>query len=111
MLDIRDFGAVGDGKTVNTEGNRPMLIRFLNCTQIRVGYQAAESRRVDIRVDGITIHGRANGDGLDFDGFAFDPATSDRRPAVICHDIGRYEFGSITTSGESAVVVLNGAKL
>jgi hypothetical protein len=60
-------------------GNRPMLIRFLNCTQIRVrdiklqnpaAWTSAWLYCSDIVVDGITIHSRANGngDGLDFDG-------------------------------------------
>lgn len=59
--------------------NRPMLIRFVRSTGIRVrdvrmtapaGWTSAWLYCQDIVVDGITIHSRANynGDGLDFDG-------------------------------------------
>jgi hypothetical protein len=61
------------------QGNRPMLIRFLDCGTIRVrdltlsrpaGWTSAWLYCSDIVVDGIRIHSRANGngDGLDFDG-------------------------------------------
>ena len=59
--------------------NRPMLLRFLNCTGITVrdiqlqhpaAWTSAWLYCDDIVVDGIRIHSRANwnGDGLDFDG-------------------------------------------
>jgi hypothetical protein len=59
--------------------NRPMLVRFLDCAQIRVrdvrlcnpaAWTSAWLYCSDIVVDGVTIHSRANGngDGLDFDG-------------------------------------------
>ena len=59
--------------------NRPMLFRFLNCSQIRLrdlrlvnpaAWATAWLYCSDIVVDGISIRSRANvnGDGLDFDG-------------------------------------------
>jgi polygalacturonase len=59
--------------------NRPMLLRFLNCSHVRVrdvrlqnpaAWTSAWLYCSDIVVDGISIHSRANvnGDGLDFDG-------------------------------------------
>jgi hypothetical protein len=59
--------------------HRPMLIRFLDCSRIRVrditlrnpaSWTSAWLYCSDIVVDGVTIHSRANwnGDGLDFDG-------------------------------------------
>jgi hypothetical protein len=63
----------------DADKNRPMLLRFMNCSQIRVrdiklqnpaAWTSAWLYCSDIVVDGITIHSRANanGDGLDFDG-------------------------------------------
>jgi Glycosyl hydrolases family 28 len=61
-------------------GNRPMLIRFLECTHLRLrgltlrnpaSWTSAWLYCRDIVVDGITIESRdnvGNGDGLDFDG-------------------------------------------
>ena len=91
--------------------NRPMLIRFLDCSGIRMrdinlrnpaAWTSAWLYCSDIVVDGITIKSRANGngDGLDFDGCegvrvsncAFD--TSDdsiclqaSRPDRACQDV------------------------
>lgn len=59
--------------------HRPMLIRFLDCSNIRMrdvtlchpaSWTSAWLYCGDIVVDGVTIHSRANnnGDGLDFDG-------------------------------------------
>lgn len=61
------------------DGNRPMLIRFLECEGIRLrdvtlrnpaAWTTAWLYCNDIVVDGVTIRSRANGngDGLDFDG-------------------------------------------
>ena len=61
------------------QGNRPMLIRFLNCTGIRMrdvtlvrpaSWTSAWLYCSEIAVDSVRIHSRANdnGDGLDFDG-------------------------------------------
>jgi hypothetical protein len=105
----------GNGAVFPNEGdsnrNRPMLIRFMNATGIRVrdvtlsapaSWTSAWLYCRDIVVDGITIHSRVrgNGDGLDFDGCtnvrvsnsAFD--TSDdsiclqtSRPDRPCRDI------------------------
>ena len=73
----------GQGKLFPNAGdpvkNRPMLIRFLNCTNLRVrdltlfapaSWTSSWLYCSDIAIDGITIHSRANinGDGLDFDG-------------------------------------------
>jgi hypothetical protein len=73
----------GDRKAFPNEGdpgrNRPMLIRFLACSRIRMRDLALNNPAAwtsawlycdDIVVDGITIRSRANGngDGLDFDG-------------------------------------------
>lgn len=95
----------------DSEGNRPMLIRLLECEGIRLrdvtlsnpaAWTTAWLYCSDIVVDGIRIHSRANGngDGLDFDGClhvrvtncSFD--TSDdsiclqaSRPDRPCHDI------------------------
>ena len=72
--DRNNFPNLGDpGK------NRPMLIRFLECTRIQLrdltlcnpaSWTSAWLYCGDIVVDGITIKSRANanGDGLDFDG-------------------------------------------
>ena len=60
-------------------GNRPMLIRLLNCSNIRMrditlvrpaSWTSAWLYCSDIVVEGIRIHSRVNGngDGLDFDG-------------------------------------------
>ena len=91
--------------------NRPMMLRFLNCSNIRMrdltlanpaSWTSAWLYCSDIAVNGLTIHSRANGngDGLDFDGCtdvrvsqcAFD--TSDdsiclqtSRPDCPCRDI------------------------
>ncbi len=86
-----NIGIVGTG-TINGNGNsdtfpneddpdqnRPMLIRFRNCTGIRMrdvtlrdpaAWTSAWLYCEDIVVDGITIDSRVNynGDGLDFDG-------------------------------------------
>ena len=59
--------------------NRPMLLRFLNCQNILIrdvvlmnpaAWTSAFLYCRNIKLDGITIHSRANGngDGLDFDG-------------------------------------------
>lgn len=73
----------GQGKSLPQDGdprkNRPMLIRMVDCTTIRVrdltlsspaAWTSAWLYCSDIAVDGIRIHSRANGngDGLDFDG-------------------------------------------
>ena len=73
----------GQGKLLPEAGdpqhNRPKLLRFLNCTRLRMRdltLQAPASWTTewrycsDIAIDGITIFSRANinGDGLDFDG-------------------------------------------
>jgi polygalacturonase len=61
------------------QGNRPMLLRFLECTKLRLrdvtllapaAWTSAWLYCDDIVVDGVTIQSRANhnGDGLDFDG-------------------------------------------
>ena len=72
--DRKNFPNLGDpGK------NRPMLIRFLECTRIQLrdltignpaSWTSAWLYCDDIVVDGVTIKSRANGngDGLDFDG-------------------------------------------
>jgi hypothetical protein len=73
----------GQGKSLpqagDPEQNRPMLLRFLDCSTIRLrdltllspaAWTSAWLYCSDIVVDGIRIHSRANGngDGLDFDG-------------------------------------------
>lgn len=89
--DACGIGIVGSG-TIDGQGqhenfpnphdpqaNRPMLIRFLNCSNIRMhdvtllrpaSWTSAWLYCSDIAVDSIRIHSRANsnGDGLDFDG-------------------------------------------
>ncbi len=81
---IEGHGTIdGQGKSFPETGdprkNRPKLIRFINCSRLRVRdvtLQAPASWTTewryctDIAVDGITIFSRANinGDGLDFDG-------------------------------------------
>ncbi|MCU0959867.1 MAG: glycosyl hydrolase family 28 protein [Pirellulaceae bacterium] len=63
----------------NPPRHRPMLIRFVDCSRLRVrdlslcnpaSWTSAWLYCRDIVVDGVTIHSRANwnGDGLDFDG-------------------------------------------
>lgn len=65
--------------TADPQFNRPMLIRFVNCSNIRLrdvtltrpaSWTSAWLYCSDIAVDGVRIHSRANGngDGLDFDG-------------------------------------------
>jgi polygalacturonase len=117
----RNIGITGQG-TIDGRGgrehfpnpgdeHRPMLIRFLECANLRVrdvtlvnpaSWTSAWLYCEDIVVDGVRIHSRANwnGDGLDFDGCrdvrvsncAFD--TSDdsiclqaSRPDRPCRDI------------------------
>ncbi len=71
----------GQRKNFPNKGSRyrPMMIRLLDCTNIRMrdvtlknpaAWTSAWLYCSDIVVDGITIHSRANGngDGLDFDG-------------------------------------------
>ena len=73
----------GQGKSFPNQGdlqkNRPMMIRFLNCTGVRMRDLTLEAPAAwttswrscnDLAFDGLTIHSRANinGDGLDFDG-------------------------------------------
>jgi polygalacturonase len=121
--DARNIGLTGQG-TIDGQGarsnfpntndpsnNRPMMIRFLNCTNIRMrdltlvnpaSWTSAWLYCNDIVVDGLSIRSRVNtnGDGLDFDGCknvrvsncAFD--TSDdsiclqtSRPDRSCRDI------------------------
>ena len=95
----------------DADKNRPMMIRFRNCRNVRVrdvtlrdpaAWASAWLYCADIVIDGITIHSRVNrnGDGLDFDGCcdvrvansAFD--TSDdsiclqaSRPDAPCRDV------------------------
>lgn len=87
--DARNIGIEGHGR-IDGQGalfpnkddlakNRPMLVRFLNCSGIHVrditlqnpaAWTSAWLYCSDLAVDGITIKSRANGngDGLDFDG-------------------------------------------
>lgn len=80
---IEGYGTIdGNGYTSNftkKKGGRPMLIRFVNVTDIRVSditlqnpaaWTSAWLYCSNIAVNGIKIHSRANGngDGLDFDG-------------------------------------------
>lgn len=89
--DAHNIGLVGHG-AIDGQGaranfpnqddpqrNRPMMIRFLNCSNIRLrdltllnpaSWTSAWLYCSDIVVDGLRIHSRANGngDGLDFDG-------------------------------------------
>jgi len=89
--DRKNFPNDGD-----PQGNRPMMIRFLNCSNIRVrdvtlvrpaSWTSAWLYCSDIVVDGVRIHSRVNGngDGLDFDG---------------CTDV-RVSNGSFDTSDDS----------
>lgn len=70
----RSFPNAGD-----PQKNRPMMIRFINCTNVRVRDLTLEAPAAwttswrycnNLAFDGLTIHSRANinGDGLDFDG-------------------------------------------
>jgi polygalacturonase len=79
---IEGYGTIdgnGHRKYFNRDTGRPMLIRFLNCRDIRVqditlvnpaAWTSAWLYCEEIVVDGIRIHSRSNGngDGLDFDG-------------------------------------------
>lgn len=86
--DAKNFSIVGEG-TINgngffknftkNKGGRPMMIRFLNCKNIKIkditlinpaAWTSAWLYCDDIVVDGIKIISRVNnnGDGLDFDG-------------------------------------------
>ena len=68
-----------DGQGRGIAGKRPMMMRFLNCRDVRVRDLAFRDGAAwcasfvlcdDIWVDSVTIHNRANhnGDGLDLDG-------------------------------------------
>jgi polygalacturonase len=79
---IEGYGTIdgnGHRKYFNNETGRPMMIRFLNCQEIRMrditlvnpaAWTSAWLYCNEIVVDGIRIHSRSNGngDGLDFDG-------------------------------------------
>ncbi len=83
-ISIEGMGTIdGQGKSLPEKGdpqkNRPKLIRFLNCTRIRMHdvtlqHPASWTNEwrycSDIAVDGITVSSRGytNGDGLDLDG-------------------------------------------
>lgn len=85
-IGIRGRGMIDGNGNVATfpnsddpQRNRPMLIRFIECTGVRIrditlkdpaAWSTAWLYCRDIVVDGITIQSRANhnGDGLDFDG-------------------------------------------
>ncbi len=69
----------GNGHSSNFTNQRPMMIRFINCSKIRLdglqlinpaAWTSAWLYCRDIAVSNITIHSRVNrnGDGLDFDG-------------------------------------------
>jgi polygalacturonase len=73
----------GQGKLFPNAGdpvkNRPMLVRFLNCSGLRLrdialrnpaSWTSAWLYCRDVAIDSVTFHSRANinGDGLDFDG-------------------------------------------
>ncbi len=69
----------GQGDRTNFPNDRPMLIRLVNCSNIRMrdimlvrpaSWTSAWLYCSDIVVDGVRIHSRVsgNGDGLDFDG-------------------------------------------
>lgn len=77
---IEGYGTIdGNGHRANFKSGRPMLLRFLNCSQIHMrdirlinpaAWTSAWLYCSDIVVDGVTIISRVNGngDGLDFDG-------------------------------------------
>lgn len=75
---IEGYGTI-DGNGDKFKGQRPMLLRFLNCSDIHINditlvkpaaWTSAFLYCSEITVSGIRIHSRANnnGDGLDFDG-------------------------------------------
>ncbi len=81
-ISIEGYGTIdgnGHPKNFNKETGRPMLIRFMNSTDIHIrdvqiinpaAWTSAFLYCNEIVVDGIKIHSRVNhnGDGLDFDG-------------------------------------------